>query len=124
MNCAPGLIPSKPGNYDGFYITPDALVVSNIEMVVEKSKLLKIPTVAHEETLAEKGVSITYGANFFNLGVQCSRVLARVLEGESPRSVPVEIPQKFDIVVNKKALEQIGVNISKDVLLRSDRIIK
>lgn len=112
------------GEFDGIFITPDAMVVSNADLIIKKSLELKIPTMGHEQTLAEKGVSLTYGANFYNMGVQCSSVAASVLSGQKPQTTPILTPDKFDIVVNQKNLESMGLTITDRIPKEADKVIR
>ncbi|MDI6778072.1 MAG: ABC transporter substrate-binding protein [Patescibacteria group bacterium] len=112
------------GQFDGIYITPDAMVVSNADLIVKKSLELKIPTMGHEQTLAEKGVTLTYGANFYDMGVQCSSVMASVISGQKPQVTPILTPDKFDIVVNQKNLDAMGISIESKILKEADKVIR
>ena len=114
----------KPGEFNGIYITPDAMVVSNADLVVKKATELKIPTMGHEETLADKGVSLTYGANFYRLGVQCASVVTDILGGKKPQNEPVRTPEKLDITINAKNLDAIKANISPEVQNMADKVIR
>lgn len=110
--------------YGGIYITPDAMVVSNADVVVKKASELKIPTMGHEETLAEKGVTLTYGANFYRLGIQCASVVSDILEGQEPQNIPVRTPNKLDITINSKSTSDIKIEVSSEIQNMADKIIR
>jgi putative tryptophan/tyrosine transport system substrate-binding protein len=110
--------------FDGIFITPDAMVVSNADLIIKRSLEIKMPTMGHEQTLAEKGVILTYGANFFNMGVQCSSVLASIISGQSPSTTPILTPDKFDIVVNQKNLTAMGIVIADKIPKEANLIIR
>jgi len=110
--------------FDGIFITPDAMVISNIDLITKRSLELKIPTMGHEQTLAEKGVTLTYGANFYNMGVQCSSVAASILSGRKPQTTPVLTPDKLDLVVNLKNIEMMGLAISEKIPKEANEVIR
>jgi len=112
------------GEFDGIFITPDAIVISNADLIIKRSLELKIPTMGHEQTLAEKGVTLTYGANFYNMGIQCSSIVASILSGQAPQTTPIITPDKLDIVVNQKNIEMMGLTISEKIPKESDKIIR
>jgi len=114
----------KPGEFNGFYNTPDARAVGQIGKIVSRANELKIPVMGHEEDLAERGATLTYGANFYRLGRDCAVVVENILNGSSPRTEPVISPSKLDLVINQTALDKIGLSISKEIQSRADKIIK
>ena len=109
---------------DGIYITPDAMVVSNVDIIIKRSLEIKLPTMGHEQTLAEKGVTLTYGANFFRMGTQCASSVASVLSGQKPEGIPVVTPDKLEIAVNLKNINAMGQKIVEKVLKEADQVIK
>ena len=111
------------GIYDGIYIIPDALVVSHIDMIVEKSKQMNIPTMGHAESVADEGITLTYGANFIELGRQCATVVNSIFEGKEIKSIPLMTPERLDIVINKKVLDGMQLEIDNSVISRADKII-
>lgn len=114
----------EPGEYDGIFLTPDAMVVSKIELVIAKAKELGLPIMGHEESLAQKGVTLTYGADFYKIGTQCAPLLLGVLNGQKPQDIPVQSPAELYTVVNLKSAQESGLVISSEVLGEADKIIK
>lgn len=110
--------------YDGFFLSPDALIVNNIDAVIKRADEIYMPIFAHEEGLADKGAVFSYGANFYQLGVQCADNVSLVLRGVQSSRIPVQIPRNFDLVVNSRQLDKLELFPSPEIIGRSDKVIK
>ena len=54
-----------------------------------------------------------YGTNYEELGRQTARMLIRVLKGEKPENIAVELPEKLELHTNKEMADALGIDISK-----------
>ena len=73
---------------------------------------------------AEPGCLLSYGADVAHLWRRAAVFIDGILKGAKPAQLPVEQPKKFDLVINLKTANQIGVTIPQSVLYRSDRVIR
>jgi putative ABC transport system substrate-binding protein len=114
----------KPGEVDAMMDPADATVTASVDSLVAASLKLKIPLMMMSDREAEKGATITYGVDYFDLGKQSARLAAKILEGAKPAEIPIEMPRIFRLVVNLQSAQKIGLSLPSNFLDKADRIIK
>ena len=90
------------------------------ELAVES----QLPAIYDRSEFAEHGGLMTYGVNLSDLDRRAATYVDKIVKGAKPTDIPVEQPKKFDLVINLKAAEQIGLTIPSNVLARADKVIR
>jgi len=67
---------------------------------------------------------MSYEVNRIELFRRAATYVDKILKGAKPADLPVEMPTKFEFVINLKTAKQIGLAIPPNVLARADRVIK
>ncbi len=80
--------------------------------------------VAANLNYAEAGALIAFGASFSNAYKRAADYADRVLKGAKPAELPVEQPDRYELVVNMKTARALGIKIPSAVLVRADRVIE
>ncbi|MBM4297425.1 MAG: hypothetical protein FJ143_06755, partial [Deltaproteobacteria bacterium] len=111
------------GAVDAIYHIPSVPVSAQIDLLIKKSKDEKLPMMAHETTIAERGAAFTFGADFHKSGVQSARLVAKLLKGGKPSEIPAETPDKLLLVVNRTTAKLLGAKISRGALANADRVV-
>jgi len=93
-------------------------------LVLEATSQQQTPTMFNAAFWVERGALAGYGPDFYESGRQAARLVEKILKGESPASIPVEINPRVELVVNLKVASALKVQISPVALQRASRLIE
>ena len=83
-----------------------------------------VPAVYHLSTFARDGGLLSYGFDTVDIFRRAATYVDRILRGEKPGDLPVQLPTKFEMVVNRKTAKALGLAVPPSVLLRADEVIE
>jgi putative tryptophan/tyrosine transport system substrate-binding protein len=92
--------------------------------VTEFADKNRLPTMYSDSQFVEDGGLISYAPNIRDLDRRAAVYVDKILKGTKPADLPVEGPKKFEVVINLKAAQHIGLNIPEALLKRADKVIK
>ena len=115
---------SLVGKADLIYVPNDGTVVSNFEAVTRVSLEAKIPVFASALDNVPKGAIAATGIDYEQIGRRTAMLVVRVLKGENPGEIPVDLPQTLDIALNKKIATSIGIALPPSLLARAKSVIE
>jgi putative ABC transport system substrate-binding protein len=108
----------------GLIAMPDPFITSNRDLIIALAARYRIPTMYVERGSAESGGLISYGTDFPELFGQAAGYIDRILKGVKPGDLPIELPTKYELVVNLKSAKALGLTIPESVLSLADKVIE
>jgi putative tryptophan/tyrosine transport system substrate-binding protein len=114
---------SLVGKVDAFYIPNDSTIVSAFDTIVEIANQNKIPLFVEGLELLERGAMAASGIDHFDLGFQTGTMALNILlGGKSPSELPIQVPDRPKLYINKKAVANQGVTFNPDWELEAEII--
>jgi putative ABC transport system substrate-binding protein len=110
----------------------EALIVSSSPFfyahrtrLVELAANHRLPTIYHQsEFVVGSGGLMSYGPDFRDLFRRSAAYVDKILKGAKPGDLPVQQPTKFELVINRKTAQALGLTIAQPLLLRADKFIE
>ena len=112
------------GKVDVIYTNTDNNVVSAYEALVKVGNDAKIPLVASDTDSVKRGAIAALGVNYYDLGRQTGKVVARILKGEKPGDIASATSSKLELFVNSTAAQKQGVTLPADLIKSAKTVIK
>jgi len=109
---------------DGLYVVGGALMGLNGKRIADFGLKSRLPSVYGDRVYVDAGGLMYYGADLADISRRVAVYVDKILKGAKPADLPVEQPTKFELIINLKAAQQIGVTIPPGVLYRADKVIK
>jgi putative ABC transport system substrate-binding protein len=106
------------------YINEDPLFTTHRTTLLKLASKARLPTVAGLRPYADEGGLMSYGANYEDMFRRAAGYVDKILKGAKPGDLPIEQPTKFELVVNLKTAQALGITIPESILLRADEVIR
>jgi len=84
----------------------------------------RLPTITEWRAMVLDGCAMSYGPNSAELRRRAARFIVRILRGERPAEMPMEQPERFELIVNQKILQAMGTSLPLHMLARADEVIE
>jgi putative ABC transport system substrate-binding protein len=109
---------------DGLVTVPDVLYWNTRVRIVDFTARARLPAIFPEREFTDAGGLMAYGPNVPANFRRAATFVDRVLKGSKPADLPVELPTKFEFVINLKTAKALGLTIPQSVLQRADEVIQ
>jgi len=109
---------------DALYVSSDPEHVANRRLIVELAEKYRLPTIYPYREFVDVGGLMAYATDLVDLYTRLAGYIDQILKGASPGEIPIYQAAKFELVVNVKAANAIGVTLPPALVLRADEVIE
>ncbi len=109
---------------DALVVLPSAQIGSHQRVVAELAMTHQLPTMFGGRGDAEAGGLMSYGPNYADFYRRAATYVDKILKGTKPADLPVEQPMKFELIINLKTAQALGITIPPLILFQADEVIK
>jgi len=115
----------KRAHVRGLLVRADPNVLEpNLAQVVAHALKHRLPAMYPWRFYAEAGGLMSYATSLPDIHRRAAVYVTRILKGEKPETLPVELPMKFELTVNLKTAKALGITIPQSLLQRADQVIE
>jgi len=108
----------------GLLVLTDIFNIVHRDVILRAAALHRLPAIYFARSFAVAGGLISYGIDYPELFLHAAVYIDRMLKGTSPRDLPVQEPNKFELVINLKTAKARDINIATTLLATADEVIE
>lgn len=112
------------GQADALFVMNEPLVISQRARINALAAAAALPTVYAFREFVDAGGLMSYGPHFPDLFRQAGDYVDRILRGAKPADLPVQQPTKFELVINLKTANSLGLTVPPALVARADEVIE
>ena len=120
----PAFREARDGRADAVVVLPSPILESDRTRVADLAAQHRLPAIYHAREYVEVGGLVCYGASWIGLYRRAATYVDKILKGARPADLPVEQPTTFDLVINLKTAEALGLAIPESVLEQATEVIR
>jgi putative ABC transport system substrate-binding protein len=112
------------GTRGGLLVLTDIFAIVHRDTILAAAARHRLPTVYFTRSFTVAGGLMSYGIDYADLFLRSAGYIDRILQGDSPRDLPVQQPTKFELVINLKTAKARSIDLSMTLLATADEVIE
>ena len=112
----------EPGG--GLVFIPDAFMTAHRAPIISATAQNNVPAVYSQSAFVRDGGLLSYGADAVDIHRRAATYVDRILRGAKLADLPVQLPTKFEMIVNLKTAKALGLTIPETLLATADEVIQ
>jgi putative ABC transport system substrate-binding protein len=109
---------------DGLVVALDGLLVENQQIIIDLAAKRRLPAVYGSSEFIIPGGLAAYGPSYSDLYRRAANYVHKILKGAKPAELPVELPTKFQLLINLKTARALGLDVPLQLQQRADEVIE
>jgi putative tryptophan/tyrosine transport system substrate-binding protein len=109
---------------DGLLISNDALLLSSRSRLVAFARDRALPAVYGQREYVDAGGLMSYSTSIYDVWRRAGSVISKLLKGGKASEIPIELPTKFELVINLKTAKALGLNVPLHLQQLADEVIE
>jgi putative ABC transport system substrate-binding protein len=109
---------------EGLVVLPDALFWNHRTRIVPLAVKYRMPAIYPEREYVDDGGLLAYGASVPDNFRRAAGYVDKILKGAKPADLPIQLPTKFELVVNLKTAKDLGLTVPPSILARADEVVE
>jgi putative ABC transport system substrate-binding protein len=109
---------------DGGLLVPADAITVHCDLIIAVAARYRLPTIYPFRVMATSGGLMSYGADVVYLSRRAASYAGRILKGEKPGELPVQMASKLELIINLKTAKALGLTVPVQVLARADEVIE
>ena len=105
-------------------VLPSPVTIVNRKSIISLAAQHHLPAIYPYPYFAKSGGLMSFGINVVDLYARAASYVDRILKGAKPVDLPIQLPTRFELVINLKTAKALGLTIPKELLLRADEVIQ
>jgi putative tryptophan/tyrosine transport system substrate-binding protein len=120
----PGIDAFARGSNGGLIVLGTTMTTANRDMIIRLAAEQRLPAVYPGRYYVTDGGLVSYGPDRIDLYRRAAGYVDRILKGEKPADLPVQVPTKYELVINLKTAKALGLEVPPSLLVRADEVIE
>ena len=108
----------------GLIVLPDSFTSLHRDLIIQLAALRRLPAIYPYSYFTASGGLISYGVDQASQFRQAASYIDRILRGTKPADLPVQRPTKFELVINLKTANALGLTVPQSLFARADEVIE
>jgi putative tryptophan/tyrosine transport system substrate-binding protein len=117
-----GAVAAEPNG--GLINLPDVFLVVHRELTIELTARHRVPAVYQYRYFASSGGLMSYGPDVMDQYIRAAEYIDRILKGTKPADLPVQVPTRYELVINLKTAKALGLNVPLNLQQLADEVIE